>query len=163
MSNKAGLAPGEVQAPLYVSQTTARVLPATTTLYQFSVVGMIVIRGWYGLITTACSGTATTLTGVWDPTLTGSNVSLTTATAVASLAAGVIVSYQGGTTVVAWQVGFTATSNVGVSHEANPGSTVVCGGRLGLTTSATNTGVLRWYLAWQPIDRAATVAIINAA
>jgi len=134
------------------------VLPATTTANLYTVnTGAVVVTGLVGVVTTVCSATVTNLSIGTHPTgLSAQNASIAVATAITSAAVGtwlapLPVSGVGGGTgslVVA------APSAVAFL----PAAFIVPAGTITLTTSATNTGAVSWYLTYVPLDTGAYVS-----
>jgi hypothetical protein len=128
----------------------AQVLPATTTGNLYTVAGgNVLVTSLFGLCSTVCTGTATTLAIGTAPTAgTAKTTGIATATAVTSAEVGT------------W-VGPQISSVVGSVAGSAPFATVpfiVAPGKITLTTSATNTGAFTWYLTYVPLDAGATVS-----
>lgn len=135
----------------------AAVLPATATGHLFTVSGgRVIVTGLIGEVTTVCSATATTASlGVTPTSGTASTTGLCSATAVTSLEVGTLVSLP--ITKGALLAGANAGSGVQVPGS---GGYVVKPGTIDLTTSATNTGAMKWTLTYIPLDDGATVAAV---
>ncbi len=125
----------------------AAVLPATGNQTLFTVTGgRVLITGLVGEFTVAASATATNL----KLTAVGPNAQTTDIcadAAVASSAVGTL--YSPAAIGSAGQVGAGVTQNNEV---------IVNTGSIRATTSATNTGQMRWTLTYIPLDDGATVA-----
>lgn len=137
----------------------AQALPATATANLFTVAGgSVLVTGLLGVVTTACGATATTL--ALGTTPGGTTASIATATAITSAAVG---------------TSLVATSAAGVASallvapvpflSAVPPMFIapfVLGAGIATsitwTTSATDTGQIKWYLWYVPLDTSATVS-----
>jgi hypothetical protein len=132
----------------------AATLPATTTADLFSVDGgNVQLVAIVGTVTTAASATDTTLTIEHDPDAGGLNVTLgDESTSIASAAVGSVITISGTTpTVVHGQAALGG--RLAVPYVLGPGD-------VALTTSATNTGAVRWDLYYIPLDDDATVTAV---
>jgi hypothetical protein len=133
-----------------VDRATA-VLPATTQSAIYTVSGgRIIVTSLVGEVTVVCSGTATTLKVTSNPT-TGTDVDLTSATAVTSKEVGSLITLP---------LTFGGALNVQSAGGGEiPGALgfVVPIGTIDLVTSATNTGSVKWSLTWLPFDDGASV------
>jgi hypothetical protein len=117
-----------------VDRATAT-LPQTAQGSIFTVSGgRILLTGLVGEVTTATGATATTLKVTSNPT-TGTDVDLTSATAITSKEIGA-------------QFTLPATSGSGL---------VVPVGTIDIVTSASDTGSVKWSLTYVPLDDGATV------
>lgn len=132
-------------------------LPATTTGQVFRVLGgAVLVKGLLGRVTVATGATATNLK-VSSKQLTSASVAVGTAVdiaanvSVASLEVGSFIWVEGdGTAAV--------TANAGCSLVgSNTGYWIAPQGEIYLTTSATNTGSVKWDIWWQPLDGGAYV------
>lgn len=130
-------------------QRTAAVLPATTTATIYTVTGgRVLLLALLGEVTTVMTATATNLNVTLVPTAAGvTSVSPIVAdTSVASLAVGA-------------QFAFTALNTAattgGVANQGN--ETYLVPGLIRITTSATNTGAMKWTLLYIPVDNGASV------
>lgn len=138
-----------IQFGLKVERATA-VLPATAYGALFTVTGgRILVTGLIGEFTVAGSATATNLKVTATPT-TGTAVDIAANVAVASKEIGTLV----GITGLFSDAAVAANAGAGVMPR-NP--VVVPIGTLGVTTSATNTGSIKWTLTYVALDDAATV------
>ena len=138
-----------MQYGLRVERATA-VLPATAYGALFTVTGgRVLITNLVGEVTVATSATATNLKVTSTPT-TGTAVDIAANVAVASKEVGTLLGITGlfSDAVVASNAGATVAPR-------NP--VVVPIGTLGVTTSATNTGSLKWVVTWVPLDDAANL------
>lgn len=135
-----------------VDRATA-VLPATAYGALFTVAGgRILVTGLIGEFTVVASGTATTVKVTGTPT-SGTATDWSTAVAVTSKEVGSQI------TLPAVFAGATVVNNAGAGGQLQVASPFVAAiGTLGITTSATNTGSVKWSLFWIPLDNAATVA-----
>jgi hypothetical protein len=128
-------------------------LPQTATGSIFTVSGgRIVLTSLVGEVTTVLGATVTTLTVVSTPT-TGAATTLASATAVTSSAVGswfTLPATLGSALVVTPVAGAVAlpTRDLGF---------LVPVGAIQLTTSASDTGSVKWSLTYVPFDDAATV------
>lgn len=128
------------------------VLPATTTTDIFSVDGgNVMLTAIVGEFTTVASATATTLTLVHDPDSGGANVTIGAASSsIASSAVGQVVTVAGTTPTV---VHGGAAGGVPARHVLGPGD-------IALTTSATNTGAVKWTVFYVPLTPGATITAV---
>lgn len=132
-------------------QRATAVLPATAYGALFTVTGgRIIVTGLVGEFTVAGSATATNLKVTATPT-TGTAVDIAANVAVASKEVGTLLGITGvfATAVTAANAGATTMPTNGV---------VVPIGTLGVTTSATNTGSVKWTLTYILLDDGASVA-----
>ena len=130
---------------------TAAVLPATTQSAIFTVAtGRVVVTALVGEVTTVCSGTATTLKVTSNPT-TGTDVDLTSTTAVTSKEVGSLV------TLPLTLGGALNVQSAGAGEIPGAVGFVVPIGTIDLVTSATNTGALKWTIFYYPLDNGATI------
>lgn len=126
----------------------AAVLPATATTTYFNVVGgQVLITSFYGVVTTACSATATNLTIQVTNTAGATTASIGTATAIASLAVGTILAIP--------TVGSAITT---LSYGTQNPVFLLGAGAIQMVTSATNTGATKWYVNYISLDPGAYVA-----
>lgn len=135
-----------------VDRATATI-PQTATGSIFTVTGgRILVTGLVGEVTTAIGGVATTLAVTSTPT-TGTAVTVASATAITSKEIGSIITLP----VTA---GTAAVVNNGGGGGQLPGHApyVIPVGALGITTSASTTGAIKWSLTYVPLDDGATVA-----
>jgi hypothetical protein len=126
-------------------ERAAATLPATATTTYFTVVGSVKIIEFYGVVTTVCSGTATNLSCTWTPT-SGTNVTLASALAITSFAAGTLLTVEGDGTALVGTTGITANLLPVQTPRLTGGGTIT------FTTSATNTGATRWVICYVPIE-----------
>jgi hypothetical protein len=141
---------------IQVSQP-AVILPATTTGQLFRVLGgRVLVKALVGEVTTATSATATNLK-VSSKKLSNASVAVGTAVDVASNVAaaskeiGSLFFVEGdGTALV---VSTAGAAFIGT----NTGLWIAPQGEIYLTTDATNTGVVKWDLFYQPLDAGAYV------
>ena len=136
--------------------TAAQGLPASTTSTLYTVAGgTVLVQSLFGLVTTALGATATTLSlGVTPTGGSAANTAISTATTVTSLTIGTLFVPQW-----ASEVGGAAITAAAV--QAQSGATaqfLVTSGVITWTTSATDTGQMKWYLAYLPVDPGATVS-----
>lgn len=133
-----------------VDRATAT-LPQNATGSIFTVSGgRIVVTSLVGEVTTIVGATVTTLKVTSTPT-TGSAVDLTSATAITSLEVGGHMSLPltlGGALVV---------SNAGVAEIPGAIPLLVPIGNIQITTSANDTGSVKWSITYIPYDDAALV------
>ena len=141
-----------IAAGLAVSRTTAT-LPASTTGNIFVVSGgRILVRGLLGEVTTAVQNQACTLAIGTAPTVgTGSTAALGTAS---SIIAAPIGTHFGANPGGATAVDLSTQAGVLISTAA---LFVVNAGNITITTSATNTGSVKWGLLYVPLDSGASV------
>lgn len=147
MSVKERLAPG-----ILVTKAAAN-LPQTTTANLYTVSGgVVLVTGILGIVTSALGATATNLSlGV-----TGNNTAISTAVAVTSAAVNTLV-----VPVAAAGIGGAAIVGtapfVSVARDAfNPFMVAVA--NITWTTSANDTGQMKWYLWYVPVDAGASVS-----
>lgn len=136
---------------IMVSRATAT-LPATATGSIFTVTGgRILIVSLVGEVTTAVQNQACTVAIGYAPTVgTGSTTALGTASSVIAAPIGTHVGINPGgaaATDLSTQAGVLTPS----------GRFLVDAGAITITTSATNTGSVKWDLIYVPVDTAVTV------
>lgn len=139
-----------------VSQPTVA-LPATTTGQIFRVTGgRVLVRALVGEVTTATGATVTTCK-VSSKKLSNANVAVGTAVDVASAVS--VASLEVGSLFFVEGDGTAAvTSTAGAAFiGTNSGLWIAPQGEIYLTTSATNTGSMKWDLWYQPLDAGAVV------
>lgn len=124
----------------------AAVLPATTTATIFNVTGRVIVTNILGEVTTAMSATATTLALNFLSTPAGTNGDIGAAVAVTSLPVG---SFYGAPTV-------GSTAVVGPLVVQN-NEFVLNTGIIRITTSATNTGAMSWYVNYVPLTDGSSI------
>lgn len=128
-------------------------LPQTATGSIFTVAGgRIVVTSLVGEVTTILGATATTVTVVSTPT-TGAATTLASATAVTSAAVGswlTLPATLGSALVVTAVAGAVALPSLDLGL-------LVPVGAIQLTTSASDTGSVKWSLTYVPFDDAAAV------
>lgn len=135
-----------------VSRSTAT-LPASATGNIFVVSGgRILVRGLIGEVTTAVQNQACTLAIGTAPTVgTGSTTALGTASSIIAAPIGThMAANPGGATTV------DLSTQAGVLI-STVGLFVVNAGNITITTSATNTGSVKWDLLYVPLDNGAQV------
>ncbi len=130
-------------------------LPGGATGSIFTVSGgRVVVTSLVGEVTTVLGATVTTLAIVSTPT-TGAATTLASATAVTSAAAGswftLPSTSPAGALVVTAVAGAVALPSVSLGL-------LVPVGNIQITTSATDTGSVKWSITYIPYDDAATVA-----
>jgi hypothetical protein len=133
------------------------ILPATTTGQIFRVTGgRVLIRALVGEVTTAASATVTTIK-VTSKKLSNANVAVGTAVDVAAAVA--ITSAEVGSLYFVEGDGTAGVvSTAGAAFiGTNSGLWIAPQGEIYLTTSATNTGVMKWDCWYQPLDAGAVV------
>lgn len=137
-----------------VDRATA-VLPATAYGALFTIAGgRVLITGLIGEFTVAASATATTVAVTGTPT-TGTATTWATATAVTSKEIGAQITLPAafGSAVV--------VNNAGAGGQLQPVAPYVAAiGTLGITTSATNTGSVKWTVFYVPLDAGASVTAV---
>lgn len=134
----------------------ASALPQTATGTLFTVSGgAVLVTGLFGLVTTVIQNQACTLAlGTVPTTGTAGTTSLATATSIQAKEVGTWVGVQAASGVGgALVVGTNASVSV-----FNPTAFVVSAGTISWTTSASNTGQMKWYLTYIPLDNGASVA-----
>lgn len=135
----------------YRVDRAAAALPQTATGSIFTVSGgRILLTGLVGEVTGALGATATTLAVVSTPT-TGTAVTIASATAVTSLEAG------GQVTLPLTAKGALVVNNGGGGGQVPMGAYVIPVGSIQITTSAGDTGAMKWSLTYWPFDSGATV------
>lgn len=135
----------------------AQALPASATATLFTVAGgSVLVTSIWGLVSgTAIQNQACNLSLGNTPTGgSAGNTSLATATAITNKPIGTFfvpafASGVGGAAVVAQLV---------QAQDASTASFLVPAGTITWTTSATNTGQMKWYLSYLPLDSGATVS-----
>jgi hypothetical protein len=128
----------------------AAVLPATATTAYFTIVtGNVLITSIVGQVTTVMSGTATNLKLNVLSTATTGNADICANVAVTSLAVGSFFTIP--------SIGSGNAATVGVAPVQN-NEFVVGPGSIRAITDATNTGAMKWYLNYIPLDPGAYVA-----
>jgi hypothetical protein len=130
---------------LTVSRAAA-VLPATTTATIFNVTGRVIVTNILGEVTTVMSATATTLALNFLSTPAGTNADIGAAVAVTSLAVG---SFYAAPTV-------GSTAVVGPMVVQN-NEFILNTGIIRITTSATNTGAMSWYVNYVPLTDGSSI------
>ena len=129
----------------------AATIPATTYEALFNIIGgRVVITSMVGEVTTVLGATATNLKITATPT-TGTAVDITANLAVASKEAGCL-----------FGIGVFAAATIGANAGATSlptASVVVPVGTLGITTSATNTGSIKWTATYIPLDDGAEMVV----
>lgn len=149
----------QIDLGILVARTTAA-LPATATGNIFTIAGgLVLVTSLIGKVTTVMGATATTVTMQYVPTAgTAGTTVLGTATAVTSAEVGSLIYPNVGGAVVVKNAG--APYPVGPGISATTGSTnfLLNPGAINLTTSATDTGSVAWYLTYVPYDDGASVA-----
>jgi hypothetical protein len=134
-----------------VDRATAA-LPQTTQAAIFSVAGgRVLITGLVGEVTTVMGATVTTLKVTSNPT-TGTDVDLTSATAVTSKEVG-----SQFTLPAASGSGLVVNNGGGGGQLPAHNPYLVPIGTIDLVTSASDTGSVKWSLTYVPLDDGATV------
>jgi hypothetical protein len=132
-----------------VTRATAA-LPATTTATIFDIEGgRILLKALIGEVTTAIQAQACNLSVVVDAD-SGAADDLASAADVNGLALGAFIAPEGDGTALIF-------GGIGWGQPCTGQGVVVAPGALRLTTSATNTGSVKWDLYYQPLDPAAYV------
>lgn len=128
----------------------AAVLPATATQSLFNVVnGNVIITSIVGVVTTVMSATATNLKLNASNTATAGNTDLCANVLVTSKAVGSIYAIP--------TLGSAATiDNFGVQNN----EFVLGAGAIRAITDATNTGAMKWYVNYIPLDNGAYVVAV---
>lgn len=131
-------------------------LPQTATQTIFNCSGAIVITSLVGRVTSALGATVTTLSIGVTPSGGGSaqNAGLASATAITSAAANVALSL-GATLGAALQVSAAGAPVLIVT----PGGLYVPAGAITITTSASDTGSVKWDMTWVSFDDNAGVTV----
>lgn len=135
-----------IYGPLVVRP--AAVLPATATGTLFNVVGgNVIITSFFGVVTTVMSATATNLKINVLNTATAGNSDICANVLVTSKAVGSVYAIP--------TFGSAATiDNYGVQDN----EFLVGAGSIRAITDATNTGAMKWYVNYVPLDNGAYVA-----
>jgi hypothetical protein len=135
-----------------VARATAT-LPATASGNIFTVTGgRIIIVSLIGEVTTAVQNQACTLAIGYAPTVgTGSTTNLGTASSIIAAPVGTHFGFNPGGAVAT-----DLSTQAGVSLPA--AGILVDAGAVQITTSATNTGSVKWDIAYIPYDSGAQVA-----
>lgn len=135
-----------------VDRATAA-LPQTAQGSIYTVTGgRILLTGLIGEVTTVMGATATTLKVTSNPT-TGTDVDLTSATAVTSKEVG-----SEFTLPATSGSGLVVTNGGGGGQFPGHNPYIVPAGTIDLVTSASDTGSVKWTLFYVPLDDGATVA-----
>lgn len=130
----------------------AAALPQTATGTIFTITGgQVLVTSLIGTVTVATGATATTLKIVSTPTV-GTAADLTTAVSVASKEVGTIIALN-----VAVGGALTVATAGGAAIPA-PGQLVLNAGTIQLTTSASNTGSVKWSITYVPLDDGASIS-----
>ena len=137
-----------ITQPKIVSRDTAT-LPENTQTPYFTVSGRVLITQIVGEVTGECSGTATNIKLVANPTV-GADVDLCAVVAIASNTVGTLYTITG--TLADAMV---ATASGAVQAQLAP--ILVAAGTIDLDASATNTGKTKWTLHYIPLDADSTV------
>jgi len=126
-------------------------LPASVYGALFTISGgRVILTSIVGEVTTICSSTATNLKITSTPT-TGTAVDIATNLAIASKEAGCLFG-------IGAYVGALVGTNAGAT--TMPDTPIVLPvGTLGITTSATNTGSVKWSVTYIPLDDGAEMAV----
>lgn len=135
-----------------VDRATAT-LPQTATGSIFTITGgRVLVTGLVGEVTTAIGATATTLAVTSTPT-TGTAVTVASATAITSKEVGALITLPltAGTAVV-------VNNGGGAGQLPGHAPYVIPIGALGITTSANDTGSIKWSITYVPLDDNASVA-----
>lgn len=135
----------------YVDRPTAT-LPQGAAGNIFTVTGRVILTSFVGLITSALGATATTLKVSHTPTV-GTVGDLCTAGTVTSLAAGQTLTLPAapGSALV-----LGPTTGTGLVNTA--AGLLLPAGTLSITTSAGDTGSVRWTATYIPYDAGASIA-----
>lgn len=135
----------------------AQNLPQTATAALFTVSGgAVLVTSLFGLVTTNLGATVTNLS-LGTAVVGDSNASIIAATAIASKNAGTIVAPQPGSNgapAAAPFMGNAAFINMVPLSE----SAFLLAANITWTTSASNTGQMKWYLTYIPLDQGASVS-----
>jgi hypothetical protein len=132
-----------------VEKATAA-LPATTTGNLFTITGgRVLFTGIVGEVTTVIETQTCNAKVVFDPTITGSNVDMCANLDVTGAVLASLFSITG--TAANAMVNGLAVAAMVTPWVLQPGA-------IALTTSATNTGSVKWKMWYIPIDSGATVA-----
>lgn len=133
-----------------VDRATA-VLPATTQSAIFTVAGgRVLVTSLVGEVTVIMGATVTTLKITANPTV-GTDVDLTTATAVTSKEVGSLISLppiSGGALTV---------NSAGGTNQLPNSAYLIPVGTIDLVTSATDTGSIKWSITYLPLDDGASI------
>lgn len=147
-----------IQFGLLVTKPAAAI-PQTATANLYTVAGgNVLVTSILGQVTTVIGGTATTLAiGLAPTTGTAQTGGIATAVAITSKEVGTWVSAQasaggGGALVVG---GSTGTAG---GAPFLPAAFVAPVGTITITTSASTTGAMKWYLSYIPLDVGASVS-----
>ena len=138
-----------------VVHRAAALLPQTATQNIFTVSGGIIVTSLTGRVTVVLGATVTTLTVGVTPSGGGSaqNAGLASATAITSLPVNTVVSL-GATVGAALVVGAAAGTPQVIT---TPAGLYVPAGTITITTSASDTGSMKWDMTYVPFDDGATV------
>jgi hypothetical protein len=130
----------------------AQNLPQTATANLFAVSGAVLVTALLGEVTTALGGTATSL----SVGTTASNTAIATSTAASSLPAGAWLVPQNASGIGGALITTSAPFVPPELGEVNP--FVVSAANITWTTTANDTGQVKWYLWYIPIDAGASVS-----
>lgn len=141
----------------YVDNQLHATLPQTATATMFNVSGGVLLTSFAGRVTTVLGATVTTLSVGVTPSGGGAaqNAGLASATAVTSAAVNTILTLPatvGGALVVAAAAGTPVLAGF-----AGASALYVPAGAITITTSASDTGAIRWSLTYVPWDTGAAV------
>jgi len=131
-----------------LSVRAAAVIPATATGTLFNVVGgQVLVTSFFGVVTTVMSATATNLK---------INVSNTATTGSTDICANVLVTSKAvGSIYAIPTLGSAATID---NYGARCPTFTLGAGAIRAITDATNTGAMKWYVTYVPLDSGAYVA-----
>jgi hypothetical protein len=156
------------QGPSTIDQTIqvscpARTIPATTTDQIFRVKGgRVLVKGLVGTVTTAIQVQADNMK-VTSKALDAASVAIGSAVDVASNV-DITTREVGGMYFVEGDGTAGVLSNAGATFVgANSGYWIAPQGEIYLTTSATNTGAMKWDIWYQPLDPTAYVEAVTTA
>ena len=148
--------PTQLRTMLYgisVSRSTPDTLPATAAQNIFTIAGgRVVVTSLVGQVTTAIQNQACTVKLTSTPT-TGTALDITSATAITNKEAGSLITLP-------LTLGGALNVQVAGAGEV-PGALgfLLPIGTLSYTTSATNTGAIKWDITYVPYDTGASVAL----
>lgn len=119
------------------------VLPATTTAAIFTVAGVCLLTQLYGVVTTVIQTQACNVKVAFDAVAAGANLDLCADLNVSAKAVGTILGISG-------VLADALLSGVAIVGQTTP--IILQPGSIVLTTSATNTGSVRWGCRFLPLE-----------
>lgn len=137
--------------------TKAGYTPTAATVDLFTVAGLVRINEIFGVVTTAMDATATTIKLVFDATVTAAVTDLSATATVTSDVLGTLYSIVG---VAATAMTESAAIYVLPAAKLPSNGIILPAGKIQITGSAINAGVVKWYVGYTPLE---TAGVITAA